>query len=1034
MSISIIHLSDLHYRQGWIEGHGIVLDAFFKDLSIQIDQLKNTDIYLAFSGDIVQSGEDASLYDEFLNKFDSNLNKLNIPKNRRICVPGNHDVSIKQIKAKIVDHEGVVCQGLAETQFNDYVAGPSNVFVDKFNNYSIFEEKFADFGVFRESTISGTGWDLSDTVGIYCLNSALCSSGGIKLNERNNTVDQRRLAVDTRSLHSWVINNKARHKILIMHHPLCWLPEWAEKELSTLLKKEFALCLSGHSHDQSTFHSITKGISLVECSAPPLFTNKNGDLGYSIITLDPEKGVSTITYRQWTKFQSFVAGVNFSNSDDGKVKIFEPPSMPTSSVKSNSVELNNDFVDRYLTKRLDDALVSFSSQPKIWVDPVMCKKSEISQDAKSEEKTDLNKFISTPKSTVIKAPPQFGLTCLALYLTREAWRKPVPSLWLYLDSKSLKPNTASIEQAVESEINLLGKSPQDIECVVVDSWVSNDKDATKLLHKVCEKFKEIPVVVMQTIDSAHFFEYSEKVELDREFDVLFLWALPRGHVRKVVSDYNETRHIGDEDSITTKVVADLEVLNLHRTPLNCLTLLKVSEIDFDESPVNRSEMIKRVLFLLFNVDEIPTYKIRPDLKDSEYVLGYFCEKLIRNNNYCFTREYFLTISEKCCKERYFDLEVQVIFDVLLANSIIVKRGNYYCFRFAFWIYYFAAQRMHHNKDFANFIYEDMRYSNYPEIMEFYTGIDRQREDALQVLINDIKATCEKVRNKSGLPDGLNPYRFAQWTPSNAMLEHMQSEINEGVKVSNLPESVKDHYADRQYDRARPYNQEIRDILNEYSYVYMVQAMRAGSRALRNSDYVEPEIKRRLLAEIMNCWEQVSKVLLILAPILAESGRATFDGQGFLLVGDFGDKPEERFFNILNELPGNVVNWFQEDLFSQKMSPLLIDQVANDENELRKHELILLLINQRPRGWKTQIQNYISDISKNSFYLWNVYQNLRAQYSYSYASTRTLSDIEYLIKMAAAKHITGNKSPGIKLISKIDNAVPSREVEVDGGAQ
>jgi hypothetical protein len=77
------------------------------------------------------------------------------------------------------------------------------------------------------------------------------------------------------------------------------------------------------------------------------------------------------------------------------------------------------------------------------------------------------------------------------------------------------------------------------------------------------------------------------------------------------------------------------VLNLHRTPLNCLTLLKVSEIDFDESPVNRSEMIKRVLFLLFNIDDVPTYKTRPDLKDCEYVLGYFCEHLIRDGAYSF---------------------------------------------------------------------------------------------------------------------------------------------------------------------------------------------------------------------------------------------------------------------------------------------------------------------------------------------------------------------------------------------------------------
>jgi len=244
----------------------------------------------------------------------------------------------------------------------------------------------------------------------------------------------------------------------------------------------------------------------------------------------------------------------------------------------------------------------------------------------------------------------------------------------------------------------------------------------------------------------------------------------------------------------------------------------------------------------------------------------------------------------------------------------------------------------------------------------------------------------------------------------------------------LPDSVKDHFADRQYDRTRPYYQDIRNLLAENSFVFMFQAMRAGARALRNSDYVDPETKRQLLSEIMRCWEQVSKVMLILTPILAERGYATFDGQAFLLDGDFGDTPETRLYRILNEMPINVVNWFQEDLFSQKMGPLLINHLTNDISEIRRHEIILMLINQRPRGWKTQAQHYISSIAKNSFYLWDVHRNLRAQYRFSYTSSRTLSDIEYLIKMALAKHLTGSKSPGVKLINKVQNAIPDREVE------
>jgi hypothetical protein len=533
---------------------------------------------------------------------------------------------------------------------------------------------------------------------------------------------------------------------------------------------------------------------------------------------------------------------------------------------------------------------------------------------------------------------------------------------------------------------------------------------------------------MNTIDNSEIS--SNNLEsLPREFDVLYLWSLTRGSVRKVVSEYNEKRHIGEEDSVLSKIVTDLEVLNLHRTPLNCVTLLKVSEIDFDESPVNRTEMIKRVLFLLFNVDSIPTYKIRPDLKDCEYVLGYFCEILLRNNNYSFSRNHFISVLQEVCRNRVIDLDVDIVFDVLHLNNIIISRNGTYCFRFTYWIYYFAARRMHHNNEFAEFIFEDMRYTRYPEIIEFYTGIDRRREDALKILIDDIRTTYKKLQTKCGLPDDLNPFRLMEWKPSTKMIEKMENEISNGILESNLPAVVRDQFADRQYDQTKPYQQEIRDFLNEYSVILLMEAVKAAARALRNSDYADPDIKRQLLQEIMLSGEQLAKVLLVISPALAINEYANFEGASFLLNSDFGKTPDERWKRIIAAIPFNIVSWFKDDIFSQKMGPLLIERFLKDDNELRRHILILFLIYQRPRDWKTQVESYISNAAKNSFYLMDVYISLCTQYSYSYASSNTLHEIEYLIKMAAAKHSTGHKKPGVKLIKKVaDSVLPNREVE------
>jgi len=161
----IIHLSDLHFRQNWEEDQGIVLEAFFKDLAKQIGQLDSSNVYIAFSGDVVRSGGNPELYDSFLKQFDTELNKLKIPKAHRICTPGNHDVAIDIIGKNYVEHEGVVSLGLDEGKFNDYVSKQPNIFTEKFNNYILFESKFADYGISGD-TITGKGWNIDDNISV----------------------------------------------------------------------------------------------------------------------------------------------------------------------------------------------------------------------------------------------------------------------------------------------------------------------------------------------------------------------------------------------------------------------------------------------------------------------------------------------------------------------------------------------------------------------------------------------------------------------------------------------------------------------------------------------------------------------------------------------------------------------------------------------------------------------------------------------------------------------------------------------------
>jgi hypothetical protein len=297
------------------------------------------------------------------------------------------------------------------------------------------------------------------------------------------------------------------------------------------------------------------------------------------------------------------------------------------------------------------------------------------------------------------------------------------------------------------------------------------------------------------------------------------------------------------------------------------------------------------------------------------------------------------------------------------------------------------------------------------------------------LLEDIKITCDLVYTKIGIEDNINPLNHAKWKPTEESIEKIQSEISENVIKSKLPDVVKDQYLDKQYNQIRPYNQSIQKIFEDYSLYNLMQKITASSTALRNSDYSDPSLKIKLLKEIYRGWEQISKVLFAVAPIMAKNDSAIFEGVTFSLNGNFGDTFEERLNRIIQVNPSNVVGYFKDDLYSPKLGPLLYENIKNETNSLLKHQQILLLIFKRPNGWKTEIEKYIITLNKNSFFLYDTVNALRSKYRFDFASNEELKDISYLTKMGIAKHQFGDKRPGLHQIIKIsNNTLPKREYD------
>lgn len=684
-----------------------------------------------------------------------------------------------------------------------------------------------------------------------------------------------------------------------------------------------------------------------------------------------------------------------------------------------------------LEDRFNSSLKIYNDQPRIWVEPVLYEGGILMDpDETYDKKLQLDSLIDNPQSYFIVAPSLFGLSCLSHYLILKAWK--AGKIWVRIDISSIK--IRHVNKAVQSYLEDLGGDYvlSNVQCIVLDQFKDNDKEALKKVKAFSDEYKSIPIIVMRTIDDVQVLrEEPVPVTIERVFKTLHLVAMTRHQIRDLVAQYNMDNRFEDEDVIVTKLVSDLEALNIHRTAYNCLTLLKVDERFFDEAPVNRTRMLDMVLMVLFDYGSIPAYRSKPDVKDCEHVLGYFCEQLMRDKDrsFVFSKDNLKGTIKKYCEELYIDLDVDSLFDILFSNSIIIEDEEGFRFRSAFWVFYFTAKRMHTDKEFASFIFNDRLYLDYPEIIEFYTGIDRNRTDALEIMIGDINTTCSSVFEKIGIPDSLNPYANAKWHPSDEYLNRMEDELGEKILASNLPDEIKDRYADREYDALKPYNQRIiiHDFLEKYSVYNLMQSIKSSSRALRNSDYADPEVKAKLLDHILRSWLQISKVLFALTPMLASEGSAGYGGASFVLKGDFGDTYQDRLRTILFCNPMNVVGFFRNDIYSEKIAPLVYKRFRTERNAILKHEIALFIITSRPKNWHQDIDKYITELSKDSFFLFDTVNALRAQYRYAFVDERQLRVIALLIKKGVAKHHLNLNNPGAAQIRQIsNNTLPKRE--------
>jgi hypothetical protein len=728
---------------------------------------------------------------------------------------------------------------------------------------------------------------------------------------------------------------------------------------------------------------------------PPLFCEKlDTVLGYSIILVENNEP-SALIYREYS------GGAFF-------------PSFRLAKVDNGRVELRNPYL-RHLQEmevQLQYALKAFKGQPPVFIEPKLSKKREFNDDP-----NELCALMEAPCDTLIIAPREFGLTCLGLHMQLETFKKR--NFWLYIDAEHTKAR--KISDLIDEKLLYYNQGITDLKCIVLDSWDAGNNDHLTMIKNIASKCPNLPLVILAE-DSLVPDVTGSLSKLNREFKLLHLQALSRSSMRQLVAGYNVTKHIGAEDVVLSGVAEHLESINVHRTPLNCYTLLRVLDSSYNEKLLNKTKLLKAILFVLFTDSDSFSYlSDKPEVEECTYVLGCFCKDLVKQGTRSFDAVTFASKLDEICKSACIVLNIKAMLGVLLDNNILVEieNGNQMEFRHRYWIFYFAAEWMRHDEEFKQFILQKRNYVNYPEIIEFYSGIDGNRADAMDTLLSDLTSLIDQVDKKIGIESPFDPLSPLLWNPNDDYIQKARSQIAERVGSSNLPADIKDKHADLNYQSAAPYDQSIRKFLNDYSVLSLLHNIKAASRALRSSPFVEVELKRKVTAAILRGWEEISKVAFWLSPLLAKEGQAAHDGFALRLAEGFSSDLKQRFKEIIIANPCNIVRILGGDLASKKIGLLLYECFQSTDSKLQKHMMILFIATVRPVGWYEETLNYINLLHPRSFYLGDMFAKLAHEITLGNLEQGEESQLkiltgailakrEYAPKVSAAKEIPPNK--------------------------
>jgi predicted MPP superfamily phosphohydrolase len=978
----ILHVSDLHLDKTLeFETQKYVVEPLLKRLE-QVAKEKKIDLII-FSGDLINEGGRSYGNDPELAFLTFEeifivplIRRLNLPKERFLMIPGNHDVSRDKdsqtielgLKARLENQNAV------SDFYDDTIQLNLTEGIKRISPFYDFTATFYGMPILtRKLSRMNTEFilDIENLkVGVSCLNSSwrCYDSKGDKGN----------LLIGEKQVQKSLDNiDHCDVKIVVTHHDLEYLTEFDKVDVGSIIQKSFDLWFTGHVHKVDSEYRIHPLGKVYKSIASGILSHNVKDEvyknGFSVIDYQPEKRKIFTHFFKYDHFKKEYIPNNSLGDDFG---IWENSLI--SDEEQSLISLGKSVIDELYKdakSTSDSHLITYQTDtnaPKtlkeLFVMPTITYKNDVNPEEKEKAIKTFEELITSEKNYIIFGGKESGKTLILdkIYFECIEHFAHYNTFSVCLDFTELKGDvfTAIKGQLTIDSIKLASLLENCSFIVLIDnlSFDSASVHKIKVIRRFLDEFSKARVIATHSQIFRGDYPMDTDITNLLKYESLTIQDFKSGQIRQLVKRWFQSNDKYDTPRKLQTLTNAFTALALPRTPFAVSLFLWIIEKQEHFRPINNSTLVENFIEkLLSKHSNIQVLAERFDYRNQIRIFAELAHFMLKNGSegYKINFAQLVKFVDEYLKKRSFDWTTRFVLDRILNKGILLHEVNgedIVMFRFNCFFEFFLVKKMEFSKSFKEEVLAEENYLMFLNEIDYYTGLNREETDILETMVLRLMDSYEDLNQiiqdgrfsideifetKEPLIEKLNERRIVEYMPrSKPTEEDLDVMEDERIELVQQDQGVVTKQKDNQY-------QSLSKIL--------VLAM----KVLKNSEEVHRD---GLKTEALN---QIIKNSISFAVIYKLTLQKYLDDQISEIDGDEQLAMTNRFLPLLHEL------MVFRHMGTLKLSGVIKEKMEKDltsnVSEFEKFITVFLYADLRGSKYIEYLKVFIKNIRKKYIY-------------------------------------------------------------------